>query len=292
MAHRPVSQAGAVDRQSPNERNQTAQKSHSRFGGTEMYRSFTAVTVACWCALVAAGHAQNLCRYDAPCFRAAYQDCHKVIFDFGGVSGFDFYNVRYATEGGGTAQVENDSGIFVIDDAHANSTYTITVQGCNSSFLSSSDCSVWQSQSFTTQMDWGRCAPRDTSVEITCGQSPRALDLDLAQVRDGGRIQLWDFWNGDNQRWYLDEYGNIRSDHARGYCLDADLNTIGRNGTVVQLWHCNNWQNQKWHRNYDGTITNATSGQCLDADLNTIGHNGTVVQLWQCNTGRNQQWWF
>jgi hypothetical protein len=75
-------------------------------------------------------------------------------------------------------------------------------------------------------------------------------------------------------------------------CLDADLGTIGANGTKVQLWDCWGGQNQKWQLNPNGTIVNLQSHRCLDADLGTIGANGTKVQLWDCWGGQNphQQW--
>ncbi|GAA1153635.1 hypothetical protein GCM10009664_21990 [Kitasatospora gansuensis] len=82
-----------------------------------------------------------------------------------------------------------------------------------------------------------------------------------------------------------------------GQCLDADLGTIGGNGTRVQLWGCNGWSNQTW-------IWTPAPGQpvgyykiqteknyrCLDADLGTINGNGTKVQLWDCNGWDNQIW--
>jgi hypothetical protein len=73
-------------------------------------------------------------------------------------------------------------------------------------------------------------------------------------------------------------------------CLDADLGTIGGNGTRVQLWDCNGWDNQKWDLFDDGSIRNRNGGRCLDADLGTIGGNGTRVQLWDCNGWNNQKW--
>lgn len=73
-------------------------------------------------------------------------------------------------------------------------------------------------------------------------------------------------------------------------CLDADLNTIGREGARVQLWDCNRSRQQAWVFNSGGTITSLKSGQCLDADLNMISRNGTKVQLWSCNGSRQQQW--
>ncbi|MEW1839198.1 RICIN domain-containing protein [Nonomuraea angiospora] len=79
-------------------------------------------------------------------------------------------------------------------------------------------------------------------------------------------------------------------------CLDADTNTMGRDGTKVQLWECNDSAQQDWYyepvNSSEAVIKNrrAGSGYCLDADLNTIGRNGTKVQLWQCN-GTPQELW-
>jgi hypothetical protein len=75
-----------------------------------------------------------------------------------------------------------------------------------------------------------------------------------------------------------------------GRCTDADLNTIGSNGTKVQLWDCNGSRQQNWISSNNGTIKNSRSQKCLDADLNTIGSNGTKVQLWDCNGSRQQKW--
>lgn len=35
-----------------------------------------------------------------------------------------------------------------------------------------------------------------------------------------------------------------------GRCIDADLNTIGGNGTRVQLWDCNSQPQQDWRALY------------------------------------------
>ena len=77
-----------------------------------------------------------------------------------------------------------------------------------------------------------------------------------------------------------------------GRCVDADLNTIGRNGTKVQLWDCNGQLQQRWSYYVDDTIRSSKNRKCLDADLNAIGSNGTKVQLWDCNGSRQQKWTF
>lgn len=41
-------------------------------------------------------------------------------------------------------------------------------------------------------------------------------------------------------------YGAAIRSAKSGRCLDADLNTIGGNGTTVQLWDCNSQPQQQW----------------------------------------------
>jgi hypothetical protein len=90
------------------------------------------------------------CAVSEPCFQAAYQSGNRVIFEFNGVTGWDFYNVRYATTGA-EAQVENRSGSFTFNNIRPNRVYTLKVQGCTKHFLGRSDCTSWVEQSVTTK---------------------------------------------------------------------------------------------------------------------------------------------
>src|SRR4051794_12642768 len=136
-------------------------------------------------------------------------------------------------------------------------------------------------------------------VELHSAYNGRCLDADLNTMwRNGTVMQLWNCNQEYQQQWYFNTsdrdyflpadgygrpryavYGDIRSRRS-GRCLDADLNTIGRNGAVVQLWDCNGQLQQQWIYRPDGTIRSAYGGRCLDADLNTIWRTGTVVRLW------------
>src|SRR5207244_8351040 len=88
------------------------------------------------------------------------------------------------------------------------------------------------------------------------------------------------------QWWSLSPDGTVHVGY-NDKCLDADLATIGANGTKVQLWDCNGQAQQRWILDdADGTLRNASSNRCLDAD----GANGTRVQLWDCNGGPQQRW--
>ncbi len=91
------------------------------------------------------------CAADRPCFNGAYQSGDRVIFQFTGVTGWDFYNVRYATVGGGERQVENRSGRFTFNNVRPNRVYTLKVQGCHSHTFGRSTCSPWVEESVTTQ---------------------------------------------------------------------------------------------------------------------------------------------
>ena len=89
-------------------------------------------------------------------------------------------------------------------------------------------------------------------------QSHRCLDADSNTApANGTKVQLWDCNGGQNQKWIWRGYdfgaGIVGSDNQTAYsfsrfpaCLDADVGTIGANGTRVQLWRCWGGQNQFW----------------------------------------------
>jgi hypothetical protein len=140
------------------------------------------------------------CPSDRPCFNENYQKCHTVIFSFNGIGGWDFYNIRYSTAGGGETQAENRSGKFTVPNARPNSTYRIKVQGCYSRALQSSSCSPWVESSVTTEQDygpdtcksghvWREAAPTDRVCVSTEARERAAAENALASARrqpDGG----------------------------------------------------------------------------------------------------------
>src|SRR5579871_3816201 len=97
------------------------------------------------------GNDNQGCPADRPCFNGAYQSGDKVIFQFTDVTGWDFYNVRYAAVGGGVTQVENRSGHFTFNNVKPRRIYKLSVQGCNSHPLRHSTCSHWSEQTVTTR---------------------------------------------------------------------------------------------------------------------------------------------
>lgn len=135
----------------------------------------------------------------------------------------------------------------------------------------------------------------------------RCLDADLNTIGGNGtKVQLWDcisFPDGTvpaNQAWFITQIpeGFYRfQSAASGRYIDADLNTINRNGTKIQLWDFVPGGQNQW---FDVTtipeqflrIQNVHSGRYLDADFDTLRRNGTVVQLWDFVGGATNQWWF
>jgi hypothetical protein len=95
------------------------------------------------------GDTQN-CPDDRPCFNQFQQVGDTVVFQFTESCCWDFYNVRYAKDGGET-QVENKSGHFTFNNVQPNRRYVISVQGCNSHFLGHSTCSPWSEASVDTK---------------------------------------------------------------------------------------------------------------------------------------------
>jgi hypothetical protein len=101
-------------------------------------------------AMAGFGNDTQGCAADRPCFNEAYQAGNQIHFKFTGICCWDFYNVRYAHDGG-EKQVENRSGSYTFTNVSPRMIYTIKVQGCNSHTLAHSTCSPWSEQSVRTR---------------------------------------------------------------------------------------------------------------------------------------------
>ena len=81
-----------------------------------------------------------------------------------------------------------------------------------------------------------------THLWIT-GNSPTGC-LDDGTGVNGSRVFLTTCTGSASQQW-TDVSGEIVN-VASGKCLDADLGTIGAQGTIVQVWSCSGGLNQIW----------------------------------------------
>lgn len=135
-------------------------------------------------------------------------------------------------------------------------------------------------------LDDGAAYPGYDAYVPICGNS-------LAQT-------WWLYGNGNG--WY--EVVNVLS----GLCLDADTNTINRDGTKVQTWYCNQSAQQTWSFNrLDLGIRQQIFNELalddwnpwgsnpaydtLDMDISNPYSNQRKAQLWHNLQGSNQYWY-
>jgi hypothetical protein len=121
-----------------------------------------------------------------------------------------------------------------------------------------------------------------------------------SEIRNGGRIQLWECNGQIQQRWYqTGDVGEIRNGAAgQRFCLDARASEL-RNGGRIQLWECNGLIVQRWvaglawFRNTGDAIPitlDFPDNFCVDAMGSEI-RDGGRIHLWHYE-GRDQQQWF
>lgn len=82
-------------------------------------------------------------------------------------------------------------------------------------------------------------------------------------------------------------------DNNNGLCLDADINTIGHDGSKVQEWPCNNTAQQHWYawpQNGGGyEIVNGYNTNYV-LDCQNVLWTGQAVYLWTANYQPQQIW--
>lgn len=78
------------------------------------------------------------------------------------------------------------------------------------------------------------------------GNSPTGC-LDEGAGQNGSRVVLKPCTGAPSQVWFGSSAGSSEFvNEASGKCLDADLGTIGGQGTIVQVWSCGGASNQIW----------------------------------------------
>lgn len=73
----------------------------------------------------------------------------------------------------------------------------------------------------------------------------KCLDVELSEIdQDGGKVQIWEYHDGINQKWYFDDVGRLVN--GGGKCLDVESSEIDQDGGKVQIWECHDGTNQRW----------------------------------------------
>lgn len=126
----------------------------------------------------------------------------------------------------------------------------------------------------------------------------RVLDVAGQATNVGSNIQLWDYGNGSNQKFYVENQGNEYFTLKAGNCdlyLSA-ANSSGANYTNVQLASKKGDATQLWRVRSAGNGSYYIESKLrnnLSIDCSGAGSaNGTNIQLWDYGGGAWQKWKF
>ncbi|WP_327673825.1 RICIN domain-containing protein [Kitasatospora sp. NBC_00458] len=138
---------------------------------------------------------------------------------------------------------------------------------------------LWDCHSYANQK-WISTANRPVNLHSGANNGKC---MDANGPDEGSQIQLYDCWNGLNQRY------DLRTDRTvRVYekCVTADGTA---NGSPVTVRSCTGADNQKWELRGDGTLYNPASDRCVD-DPAAGNQNMVALWMWSCHTYANQRW--
>jgi hypothetical protein len=133
------------------------------------------------------------------------------------------------------------------------------------------------------------------TVRAVAAHSGKVLDVKGASKDNGAPIHQWDWVDGDNQKWRLDDVGSglwrIVSVHS-GKVLDVK-DASKDNGAPIVQWDWWGGDNQKWRLEHVGggiaRIVSVHSGKVLDVK-DASRDNGAPIVQWDWWGGDNQKW--
>ncbi|WP_424005373.1 glycoside hydrolase family 2 TIM barrel-domain containing protein (plasmid) [Haloarcula salina] len=127
--------------------------------------------------------------------------------------------------------------------------------------------------------------------------SGKAMDVADSSTSDGGNVQQYGYWGGENQQWKAVQNGDgtYRFENGNsGKVLSVDGGSTSEGASLVQ-WTWNGNDEQRWTvlENGDGTyrLENANSGYVADVNASGTSNGDDVIQ-WSWNGGDNQKWSF
>jgi hypothetical protein len=113
------------------------------------------------------------------------------------------------------------------------------------------------------------------------GPGGRCVDVDNSNLGNGSAVQLWECWDGPNQRWSWSVTEGLFRTHSNGACLD-DANGGTQPGTGVDVWQCENRAVPRW--NFGQFYLQGMGNKCIDVDSNGR------VNFTGCRFGAAFQW--
>jgi hypothetical protein len=121
---------------------------------------------------------------------------------------------------------------------------------------------------------------------IKAWNQDKCIDVSGISKDNFANVQLWDCWNGPNQRWTLDDQMRLISENS-GKCLDLYYGGTQSGNKIIQ-YDCHDGANEKWiYDNKNRLRSQKDPSKCLD--LHTY-NTGQQLWIWDCHDGENQKW--
>jgi Fibronectin type III domain len=136
----------------------------------------------------------RLCPADRPCITSLYQQGHTISIQWDPHQRYDGYNIRWSRSGGQGQLHVDGSTSGSLTKIYPYTTYTFSVQGCDTHILAHSTCSPWSySEQITTKGSsadvclqgfvWREAGPQDYVCVTPNVRSQAAYDNGQASAR-------------------------------------------------------------------------------------------------------------
>jgi hypothetical protein len=116
----------------------------------------------------------------------------------------------------------------------------------------------------------------------------KCMDVEGISKADFARVHVWDCWNGNNQKWSMDDKMRMVSDNS-GKCLDLNYGNTN-NGTTLIQYACHDGPNMKWiYDNKKRLRSLKDTSKCITVDDSKYA-NGSKLVIRDCTDDNNQKW--
>lgn len=135
------------------------------------------------------------CPSDRPCLTGLYQQGHTIVITWSPINSYDDFNILWSRSGYQSQfEVGGSSTSSSLTNVYPYTTYTFSIQGCNTHFLAHSTCSPWSySEQITTVGSsadvclqgfvWRQAGPNDYVCVTPDTRSEAAYDNSQANAR-------------------------------------------------------------------------------------------------------------
>jgi hypothetical protein len=190
--------------------------------------------------------------------------------------GGDSNAVLQKNEKGNSAQQFTLEGSLVLNRSNNK---VLDITGANKK--SGTPICVWK-QNGAVNQQWDAVFQSPKYFVIKGKESKRAIDIEGASKNPGAKICLYDIHKNDNQLWYEDSFGRIRS-KLNDFVFDSSSGDI-----CMQPFDPHN-PNRSWVINGKFIVQSGNPTIALDVK-ESKKDNGAAICGYNCHGRENQQW--